>query len=212
MNIEKKYDEKYGNVSNDKDERYLSIINSSKTPDKLIKEVDNQIKIINNIEWGEYNYTIYLLPKATPRPRTTSKGNFFYVKGASDNKKYFLNKIMKSDWEIICTPTIFDCKCYFPIPNNFSKLDTALSELGYINYISMPDFDNLAKTYTDMIKDILLYDDRLIIKGTTEKSYSLKPRIEVNIKYMKTHDSNMNKKKIEKCINNAKKIKKGRKK
>ena len=86
------------------------------------------------------------------------------------------------------------------MPSNLPKVDKLLGELGYIQNISMPDFDNLAKTYTDMIKGLLMYDDRLIIDGRVRKYYSLKPRVEVNIKYMKSFDCNYNLKKITKAL------------
>ena len=56
--------------------------------------------------------------------------------------------------------------------------------------------DNLIKTYTDMLKGALLYDDSIIYKGVSEKYYSVKPRIEITIQYMTDFDSDFNKKKI----------------
>ena len=200
MKSEELYKEKYGDIPIELPSRLDLIYDSCKYPDKVKKEVLNRIEEIKSIEWGEYNYVMYVLPKATPRPRTTSKGSFFYVKGAADNKKYFQKRILKEEWNIITTPTVFDCKCYFPMPSNLPKVDKLLGELGYIQNISMPDFDNLAKTYTDMIKGLLMYDDRLIIDGRVRKYYSLKPRVEVNIKYMKSFDCNYNMKKITKAL------------
>lgn len=200
MKSEEIYNEKYGDIPDTYGERIEYLYSKSKNLEKLKKEVENRIKDIQSIEWGEYNYTMHVLPKATPRPRTTSKGNFFYVKGAADNKKYFKKHIMQSDWDIITTPTVFHCTCYFPTPSNLSQADKVLAEMGYINNISMPDFDNLAKTYTDMLKGILLYDDRLVISGAVKKRYSIKPRVEVVISYMKDFDSNYNRKKITKAL------------
>ena len=200
MKSEKIYNEKYGDIPISFTKRLELLYSRSKNPDRLRAEVEKRIRDIESIEWGIYTYTMYVLPKATPRPRTTSKGNFFYVKGAADNKKYFNKHIMKSDWDIITTPTIFDCKCYFPTPTNLSQVDKILAEMGYIRNISMPDFDNLAKTYTDMLKAILLYYDRLIIGGIVDKYYSIKPRVEVTIQYMKDFDCNYNMKKILKSL------------
>jgi len=73
-----------------------------------------------------------------------------------------------------------------------------LAECGFIRPISKPDFDNLVKTYTDMIQDVLLLDDSLIIEGSSSKYYSWKPRIEFTIEYMVEHDSIYNKNKINK--------------
>lgn len=208
MKEEVLYQEKYGEIPFDENGRYLYLTKNIRNIDRLEKEANRRIKEIELIEWDKYEYTIYLVPKATPRPRYTRKGKFMYVKGAADNKKYFRKMLANTEWNIITTPCIFYCKCYFPIPSAMSNVDKILAEKGYIHNISMPDFDNLAKTYTDMLKDTLLYDDRLIYKGVSEKAYSVKPRIEVSIHFMKKHDSDYNRKKIERTIKQVQKAKK----
>ena len=95
---------------------------------------------------------------------------------------------------------IFHSKVYIPTPESMKTEDKILAEMGYIRPLSKPDFDNVAKTYADMIQDSLILDDALIIKGISEKYYSIKPRIEIDIKYMKEFDSIFNKKKIEKRL------------
>lgn len=205
MNIEKLYKEKYEVIPNDKTGRYDYLTKNVKNLDKLEKEVSLKIGEIENIKWNKYEYTIYLVPKPTPRPRYTRNGGFMYVIGASDNKKYFRKMIAKSDWNIIITPTIFECKCYFPIPKSMNNVDKILAEKGYLHHVSTPDFDNLAKTYTDMIIGIVLYDDRLIFKGIIEKAYSVKPRIEVTLNFMEKPDTTYNYKKIQNMINRIKK-------
>ena len=47
-----------------------------------------------------------------------------------------------------------------------------------------------------MCQGFLLYDDSLIVEGVSKKYYSVKPRIEIKIKYMEDYDSSFNKKKI----------------
>lgn len=209
MKAEKIYEEKYEDIPKGEKERYIYLIKDVKNVQRLEREVESRIQEISAIGWKRYSYTIYLVPKATPRPRYTKNGGFMYVIGASDNKKYFRKMIAETDWTIITTPTIFECKCYFPIPNSMSMKDKVLAEKGYIHYISIPDFDNLAKTYTDMLKGVLLYDDRLVYKGIIEKRYSIKPRIEVNLHFMEQHDSNYNYKKIMHVAKKIDRIKKG---
>lgn len=200
MTAEKLYKEKYAHIPEDEENRYQYLIKKVRNIPKLEEEVKRRIIEIEKITWKKTEFTIYLVPKATPRPRATSKGSFFYVKGASDNKKYFRKMIAKSDWELITTPCIFECKSFFPIPSGISNIDKVLAEKGYLHDISMPDFDNLAKTYSDMIKGILLFDDRLIFRGISEKAYSVKPRIEVSLFYMSGFDSLYNEKKIRKAM------------
>ena len=79
-----------------------------------------------------------------------------------------------------------------------NKIERVLAEMGFIRPISKPDWDNVAKAYCDMIQGFLIYDDSLIIDGTSSKYYSLKPRIEITIEYMEDFDSDFNRKKMKK--------------
>ena len=47
-----------------------------------------------------------------------------------------------------------------------------------------------------MIQGIILYDDSLVVDGLSQKRYSTKPRIEIEISYMTDYDSQFNKNKI----------------
>jgi Holliday junction resolvase RusA-like endonuclease len=194
LKIEKEYNEKYGDIPSDSDERLnylLRTINLKKSQ----KKINDEISRIKNIKWKTIKYTIYLLPKATPRPRS-GKNGVFYVKGAKDNKKIFEKFMTNQDIDIITTPTKFYCNAYFPIPSSMSAVEKVCAELGFIRPTSKPDWDNVAKTYCDMCQGFLIYDDSLIVEGTTSKYYSVKPRIEVTISYMEDYDSNFNKRKI----------------
>ena len=174
LKIEKDYKELYGDIPSDYDGRMDYLLDTIK-PQKFKESVYDYIGRINKIKWKTISFTIYLLPKATPRPRSGSNG-IFYVKGASDNKKIF--------------------KCYFPIPKSMKGIEKVAAELGFIRPISKPDWDNVGKTYCDMIQDLLIYDDSFIIEGTTKKFYSIKPRIEITLSYMEDFDSDFNRNKI----------------
>lgn len=194
LKIQKDYIEKYGDIPEDYEDRieYLSTkVNLNKSKHNIYSEINR----INSITWNKLSYTMYLLPKATPRPRS-GKNGIFYVKGAKDNKKLFEELIKSEDIPLITTPTKFYCRCYFPIPKAMNSVEKVLSELGLIRPTSIPDCDNLEKTYCDMIKGLIIYDDSLIIEGCTKKYYSVKPRIEVDIFYMDTYDCEFNKRKI----------------
>lgn len=97
---------------------------------------------------------------------------------------------------MIMTPMTMLIDVFLPIPSSMNEKESILAEMGYIRPISKPDFDNVAKTYSDMITGSLIYDDSLIIEGTSRKFYSLKPRIEITIRYMKEIDSLFNWRKI----------------
>lgn len=194
LKMEKDYEEKYGDITEDYEERINQLLTPIKT-DSRRKLLQEEIFRIRNIEWITKKFTIYLLPKATPRPRLGQRG-VFYVKGAKDNKKLFKKFINDIDIDIITTPTKFTCKSYFPIPSSMNQIEKVLAEIGLIRPISKPDWDNVGKSYCDMLQGLILYDDSLIVEGVSKKYYSMKPRIEITISYMKEHDSGYNRKKM----------------
>lgn len=195
MKLEKEYKKEFGDVPKRSLERVSEFLDTHKLSRYKVSVFD-EMKRISNIEWKKESFIIYLLPKATPRPRSTSNGSFFYVKGAKDNKMFFRKEVDKMDLPFITTPCKFTCVAYMPIPKSMKPIEQLLAEYGFIRPISKPDFDNLVKTYTDMIQDVILYDDSLIVEGTSMKYYSWKPRIEFTIEYMVEHDSVFNKQKI----------------
>ena len=197
MKIEKEYLIEYGDVPRREVERVSDFLESHNLS-RLKTSIFDEIKRINRIEWKRETFTIYLLPKATPRPRSTSNGSFFYVKGAKDNKTFFRKEVDKMDLPFITTPCRFKCISYLPIPKSMKPVDQLLAEYGFIRPISKPDFDNLAKTYADMITDVILSDESLVVDGYSSKYYSWKPRIEITIEYMVEHDSVFNKNKNKK--------------
>ena len=192
----REYDEKYGLVPTDKEERLKFLMSQAKNAEKTFAPVDGEIKRIQGIKWKTVKYVIYLIPKASPRPRRSLNGHF-YVNGAADNKRFFKNFYKETlNIPIIDTPCKFYCDSYLPIPCDMSLVNQVLAELGLIRPVKKPDFDNLAKTYSDMTQGVLLFDDALIIEGISRKWYSCKPRIEITFKYMEDFDSDYNKKKI----------------
>ena len=197
MKIEKEYLMEYGDIPRRGVERISDFLETHNLS-RLKTSIFDEVKRINRIEWKTETFTIYLLPKATPRPRSTSNGSFFYVKGAKDNKTFFRKEVDKMDLPFITTPCRFKCISYLPIPKSMKPTDQLLAEYGFIRPISKPDFDNLAKTYADMITDVILSDDSLVVDGYSSKYYSWKPRIEITIEYMVEHDSDFNKNKIKK--------------
>ena len=195
LKIQKDYFDEFGDISSNDEERLITILNDLNFHNSKVT-VEEEIKRIKSIKWKKLSYVIYLVPKATPRPRLGNRG-VFYVKGASDNKKIFKEFIKDEDIPLIKTPTKFHCISYMPIPKSMNNVEKVLAELGLIYPISKPDWDNLAKAYCDMIQGMLLLDDSLVVEGSSKKKYSFKPRIEVSIEYMEYFDCVFNEKKIE---------------
>ena len=135
--MEKEYNELYGDIPKDYEGR-LDYLLDKMNLKRFTQPVYEYMKKIRNIKWKDISYTIYLLPKATPRPRMGKEG-IFYVKGAKDNKKFFQNYLIDQDIELIKTPCKFKCVCYFPIPNSMSNIEKIAAEMGLIRPVSKPD-------------------------------------------------------------------------
>ena len=103
-----------------------------------------------------------------------------------------------NDFELITTACKFYCDCYFPIPKSMNKSEQLRAEMKLVNNLTKPDWDNLGKTYSDMIQNTIIMDDSLIIEGRVRKYYSSKPRVELTIEYADRYDSKYNMKNITK--------------
>lgn len=194
LKMEKEYIEKYGDIPDNEFDRINYILKGKKLS-RYKKSVTEEIKRISKMKWKKISFTIFLLPKATPRPRSGKYA--FYVKGAHDNRKYFEKYIEGKDIPLITTPAKFYCRAYFPTPESMNVVEKLCAELGFIYPLSKPDWDNVAKTYCDMIQDTLLDDDSIIIDGSLIKRYSIKPRIDIEIEYMENFDCQFNARKFE---------------
>jgi Holliday junction resolvase RusA-like endonuclease len=150
--IESEYRDLYGDIPKDEIERFKYLLDKYDDNKNIKKYLSDRIKDILNIKWKHEKITIYLVPKATPRPRHNMLRNTFYVIGAKDNKDIFLKFMKKIDIDIITTPCKFTCISYLPIPKQMTPIETVLAEMGLIRPITKPDWDNLGKTYSDMIQ------------------------------------------------------------
>lgn len=194
--LEDKYNELYGDIPENELEQFEYLLREI-TPKRGFKfDFSKEIDRILHIPWKRLNFTLYMIPKGAPRPRQ-GRGNHFYVKGAADHKKFF-NEFYKQwkDHPKIETGCKITTISYLPIPSTMARYEMVLAQLGLIRPWNMPDFDNLIKTYCDMIQDTLLKNDSLVIEGTSKKYYSIKPRVEFTIEYMEGYDSVFNKKKM----------------
>ena len=192
----KLYQEEYGNVSKDHLDRIYEFLDGVK--DKQLDCIRNDIENNLSTKWKSISFIFYFIPKATPRARLSGFGKHFYVADAMNNRK-LMEKFVReelSDFNVITTACKFYCDCYFPIPKTMNKSEKLRAELKLVNNLTKPDWDNLGKTYSDMIQNTIIMDDSLIIEGRVRKYYSSKPRIELTIEYADRYDSKYNMKNI----------------
>ena len=108
-----------------------------------------------------------------------------YVPHAHENGNWFEKFAAENKLPFIDTPCIFNLEVYEKTPSSFSIKNKVLAELGLIRpWKRTGDFDNYAKSVADAIQHGMLKDDCLIIESTISLKYSVKPRSEVEIKYM----------------------------
>ena len=157
------------------------------------QSLQREIDRINDIRWIEKDFTFFLVPKGTPRPRTG--GGHFYVKGARQMQKIVQREI--ADGGVICTRIEYELEAFLPTPiNTMTKQEVVLAELGHIRPLVTPDWDNIGKTYTDCLQGFIMLNDNLINPGCVKKYYSIKPRINIHLRYQADFDSNYNRRKI----------------
>lgn len=193
------YYENYKDVPKDYVKRLKALVDSLSLKDKDMEQIKNKIHVAQLNKWKKLDLVIFLVPKACPRPRFSKKTKRFYVFDAMDNSKLFKEFIdsLNENLGIIATSTKINIDAYMPTPNDMNRQDKVLAELKLIRPISAPDYDNITKTYCDMIQKHLLLNDSLVIEGRTRKFYSAKPRVELSISYLEKHDSKYNKRKVE---------------
>lgn len=191
---EREYQAKYGHIPESMTGRIDVLLKGNNN--HIRGHIIDEIKRVMGIDWKTIRIVVWLVPKPTPRPRYSSASHTFYVKGAADNHKRFVKFLKKENLEMIQTPCTFKVLSYLPTPTSMTKLEKIIAELGMIAPISTPDWDNLGKTYSDMVQNALILNDALIFKGESIKYYSIKPRVEIEISYMTDFDCNYNKKKI----------------
>ena len=158
------------------------------------------------LESFKYNKEIFVVlyeeVEGSPRPRAryVNKGNLthnakqypgyiqvYSLTGASDRK--FMRQMMTNEEfdnldNLLCYPCFVEYDAYIKTPSSFNTTDTYLAELGLIRPLCKPDFDNIAKKYSDMYNGNVWIDDSLVVEGTIRKYYSILPRVEIRLKWL----------------------------
>ena len=185
------YNENYSNIPKDYQERldYLKskykIVNIQKMQAEieLLKEYRAKTKSIS--------FVLYEIPQTSHRgkARTFSRNNKLltqiYVPNAKANKNYMTEFIQSTfdSVKLICTEMEIDIVFYLPTPVSLSNSQKIYCEEGLIRPMIKPDVDNVSKAYMDMCTSNLFLDDALVTDLHISKRYSIKPRVEVTIRY-----------------------------
>ena len=198
------YEEKYGDIPVDFRQRMSWLYDNLKLSQSQIYEImTTSSQMSGALQFsGDINVVLFEVPEGSPRPRfrivnrqnlanmaiaNPSFVHVYSITGAEDNK--FMRRLVDAGElqqldSLICTPCNVDICAYMRTPTSFNKTDTILAEMGLIRPIYKPDFDNIAKKYSDMFNKNVWLDDTLVIDGSIHKYYSVLPRIEIRIRYL----------------------------
>lgn len=146
--------------------------------------------IVSEREFETIHITLYEYPMKTDRPRSTKFGTI-YSPNAADNHKYFEKayKQVCKTLKLINTPAEIYVEAYLEMPKQVPPDEVILFEAKVLNPIDKPDYDNIGKCYTDMLTDVITSDDDLFYLGQIQKFYSVLPRVEITVTYLKCHES-----------------------
>ena len=198
------YGEKYGDIPVDFRQRMSWLYDNLKLSQSQMYDIMNTSSQMSGaLQFsGDINVVLFEVPEGSPRPRfrivnrqnlanmaiaNPSFVHVYSITGAEDNK--FMRRLVDAGElqqldSLICTPCNVDICAYMRTPTSFNKTDTILAEMGLIRPIYKPDFDNIAKKYSDMFNKNVWLDDTLVIDGSIHKYYSVLPRIEIRIRYL----------------------------
>ena len=198
---EKQYQERYGEVPVDYEERLRYMIEkykvSAHTMDQIIAKKRN---MEFNMQFFDYKIVELFYPKIKSRPKMrvtrhnymdVAKANPGFVHVYTPNAQYDFNSMRRLIGDeldalhlFIQTPCTVYINVYEPTPSGFSVIDKFLAEYGLIPSISDKDYDNYLKNTSDRLNTNLWLDDSLVISGTVNKLYSELPRQEIFIRYL----------------------------
>lgn len=165
---------------------------------KAAKKAAKKLKRIEETRSYEtIHITMYEYPMKTDRPRSTRLGHV-YSPNAKDNHNYFEQAVKKvhKAIQLITTPAEIQIDAYLEMPRQVSPDEAILFEAKVLDIVDMPDYDNIGKCYTDILKNVLVVDDDLFHLGIVRKFYSVVPRVEIRITYQTQHESDYIYKKI----------------
>ena len=192
------YNEKYQDRNLDINKHLTNYFKTRKwNLDKATTKANKKLeKILSERSYETIQIIFFEYPMKTERPRKA--GWKIYSPNAAENHLYFEKAWKKviDEFKLINTPAEIEIKAYLEMPSNIKADEVLLFEAGVLDVLETPDYDNIGKCYTDMLKDILVVDDDLFHTGIIRKYYSVIPRVEVRITYLKQHESEFIYKKI----------------
>lgn len=187
----KRYNKKYNNIIQDPEKRLRAyFLDNNLDFNKAIIKAKNKLEeLATSVKYKYIKITLYEYPMKTDRPRQGKFG--VYSPNAKANKRYLTQSIkgIKKTLKLINTPAKITIDAYMEMPESVPADEIILYEAKILKVITTPDYDNIGKCYTDMLKDNIITDDDIFHEGLVRKYYSTLPRVEILIAYQSAHDS-----------------------
>jgi len=200
---ELEYENKFSMIPRDYNERLKWMYTQYNITPNIEQEIiQKRDRMLSELCYYDFFIVLYEAPEGTPRPRSriVNRSNLAAAKGQSgpyiqvysitgaEDQRFMKNLMTQEDFNgynnLLCTPLNITYNCFFKTPSAFSKVDTYLAEIGMLNPITKPDWDNIGKKYSDMYNSNIWLDDSFVVSGTVNKCYSLLPRVEIHLKYL----------------------------
>ena len=196
------YEEKYGEIPENFQDRLEWMYDKYNiTPKKQQEILEKRNRMMNTLDFLDIKVVLFEEPEGSPRPRfrivnrynlanmAMANSQFVHVysiTGKEDNM--YMRRLLDSGelnqvQELLYTPCDVEFNAFVKTPNSFNTTDIFLAEIGLIRPTNKPDWDNIGKKYSDMFNSNIWFDT-LVVDGTVRKYYSIKPRVEVHLKYM----------------------------
>lgn len=196
------YYDKYSHIPIDYEERLSWMYDEYKINNKKAQEIyEKRNGMVNSLFYTDFIIVLFEEPEGAKRPRFRLVNRHNLVNQAINNSNFvhvyspnakedsvYMKRLAESELmqleELIHTPCIIEYNVYQKTPSSFNTTDTFLAELGIIRPITKPDWDNIAKKYSDMYNHNVWLDDTLVVSGTVNKYYSILPRVEIKLRYL----------------------------
>lgn len=159
----------------------------------ILDKVAGVNAVFSTIKWKKVSFVIPMAPEPSHRPRLS--GYRVYVPGAAKNQSFFNKNVLPTlNGLFITTPCKIDLDIYVQTPKSFSKIQRMIAEMKILRpWSNNGDVDNFEKAAYDMIQPNekrghvgIMSNDCLIVESHARKFYSITPRYEITITYMKS--------------------------
>lgn len=168
---------------------------------KMDEIIDKKRNMEEFLFYNRFKIVLYEDPEGAKRPRfrLIHRANYMnvamespqfvhvYSPNAADDNSYLHrlidDELVNLQW-FIQTPCNIKINAYIKTPSSFNSVDVFLAEIGLHRKIIKPDWDNIAKKYSDMFNKNIWIDDSFVIHGEVNKFYSILPRIEIYVDYL----------------------------